>query len=106
MAAKAPLIPPPAAPARSTNATENRARQAQHEATSALLLASLTKARLIDRISVGTSPTVVPHGLARELSGWLALRPSAASQVFEVAADRDTLTLQASAAVEVDLWAW
>ena len=108
MAQPKALIPPPAAPASSTSPGENRARQAQHEAVSALQQAPIAGARRYpDRLTlVAGTDLKVMHGLGRELVGWLATRQSGAGSVWEVSADRDALVLQTSLDMEVDLWLW
>lgn len=108
MASQKALIPPPAAPARSTSPGENRARQAQHEAVSALQQAPLAGARRYpDRVALtaGVDERVL-HGLGRELVGWMVTRQSGPGSAWEVSADRDVLVLQASLDMEVDLWLW
>lgn len=108
MASPAPLIPPPAAPARSGNPAEDRARAAQHQAVSALQQAALAGARRYpDRVTLtaGIDERVL-HGLGRELVGWMVTRQNGAGSVWEVSADRDVLVLQASLDLEVDLWLW
>jgi hypothetical protein len=58
-------------------------------------------------VSVGTSQTVIPHGLGRPWSGYIVVSRSANAQVWNAPPDANSfalLVLQASAAVTVTLW--
>lgn len=54
--------------------------------------------------AIGTSATIVNHGLGQAPQGYFVLTRGANATVWQTAATTTTITLQASAPVTVDLW--
>lgn len=73
-----------------------------------LALPALNERGKLLSITVTTTATAFEHGLGVAPSGWMILRAegSAAASVVETASDTTTLTLIASAEVDLTLWVW
>lgn len=59
---------------------------------------------LIKSVSVGTSPTVINHGLQRVPQAWVAVDQDTNTTVKRTAWDTNTITLQAGSACVIALW--
>lgn len=53
---------------------------------------------------IGTSDTIINHGLNRTNARWIVLDKTANETVWRVGRDKNTITLRASASVTVDLY--
>lgn len=92
---------------RSGNAGEDRARAQQAADLGPLLGAPLVRAVRVGRFAlVSGEPKRIPHGLGRELVGWLVSRPSAQAMFREVSASAELLEIESAGDVTFDLWVW
>lgn len=69
-----------------------------------LLSSPLANGRLISDVALTSTPLEIDHKLGRELLGWILVSPNANETVWQVAANKRTLTLQASGIVTSNLW--
>ena len=71
-----------------------------------IIACALLDGTLLTNVVLSTTATKVEHKLRRPVQGWIVVRKNAAADIFEPNRDLPTtfLTLQASAAVTVDLW--
>lgn len=73
------------------------------EFTRPLVASPLTDALLLGPVTVGTTPTEIAHKLGRSMKSWILAAPLANAQVWEVARNSKTITLQASSNVVCSL---
>lgn len=59
---------------------------------------------LIGPVTIGTSPTTIPHTLNRMPLGWIPSRKKGLGDIFEISINANNLTLQSSVAVTTFLW--
>ncbi len=84
---------------RSDNDEMSRIQSALTEAFEPLLNSPLVDAVLLDPVTILTTPTPIAHKLGRAVQSWILAGPTADARVWEVARNKTTLTLQASADV-------
>lgn len=84
----------------------NRVQDRVKTAVDAIQAVPLLDGRVLE-VALSTTPTIVPHGLARPWQGYLVIARDANAQVWNAAPGAEAgsfLTLTASAAVNVTLW--
>lgn len=74
-----------------------------------LTLNTIVKKDVIDGVlgegfAITTSPAQIAHGLGRVPLGYFVVSKDAPSDIFDLARDSKTITLQATADVTVSLW--
>lgn len=73
-----------------------------------ILFPAITPGGKLVRASLAAGSTVVDHGLRSAPSGWLVVRSvgAAAAAISEVSSDKRSITFNATAAVQADIWVW
>lgn len=65
----------------------------------------LLAGRLIEGVTIGTSETLIPHGLDQTGVKWMLVSPTVDARVWQSSsADRNFLYLRASASQVADIW--
>lgn len=64
----------------------------------------LVEGVLIGPVTIGTTPTTVPHTLNRMPLGWFPVRLKGPYVPYEISINANNLTLQSSTAVTTHIW--
>ena len=68
-----------------------------------LVSSPISGAALVGPVQLSTAPTQVAHKLGREFKGWLVVSPNAAENIFELARNSTSVTLQATGDVSASI---
>lgn len=74
------------------------------QAVGSAIRSPLLNGRMVSDVDLASGSTTLEHKLAREIRGYLIVKRSNASTIYDESSDDKFLTLNASGAVTVSLW--